>query len=448
MNKFARGLCLMVVFSFFICMLAPISHASSGDTPDPLEKYRVLLNNAKIADAIYWIGIESEGSYVDWDDEEKKDLCDAILRLENNAPFPMQSPPLLNDIKDRDRTVKVFSNEDAWTIYVTHVAHSLWLEANHLVNWSLLDYNDDELALLLNSEFLMVCSPKFGYWFNPQIIGDVTDWNVEISYQFMKENQYILDDPASTVYAFADWVRYNVEHILGVVDEGNYKKTYGYPGPPPADKVLYPIKVSKGGFSYSAGCWGTTGLFAAAMRSVNIPVINYTKVQFGSPGVETVGYHSRLELPTLGIGLCHSDDLYGSLLDVKNGGAVVPIEKLFHTLDWLDEYMDYPTILDESDTYKNRREDQAAYNWQKYMRDLAIDYLTDGLLVLRADDLQQKAKPTKLKKFLASKYAKPFYSDEEIAEIIKKVDDELIRIGNGSWKKGAAIVRKRVYKWV
>ena len=429
---------------------APVD-ASSGNAPDPLEKYRMLLSNSKIASAMCWCEkINGELTYMNynqWPDERRVQLFDALSRLENDEPFPMQSPPQLVEVKDEERTFMVMSDEDAWTIYVTHVAHSLWMEANHLVNWSLLDYNEDELAMLLGVDFLMNCT-NFGYYFFSVIMGDVTDWNVEISYKFMKENQYIMDNPTSTVYAFADWIRYNVVHISGVVDEKNYKKTYGYSGPPPADKVLYPIKVAKGGYSYSAGCWGTTGLFAAVMRSVNIPVHNNPDALPVIIGGVTKGTHSRLELPTLGIGLCHSDDLYDRLCSPKTGGTYVPTEKLFHTLEWLDKNVDNPTVLDESDKYKNSVEDQGRYNYIKYTWGIAIEYLTDELLVQRADDFSQKKKPKKLQKSLTGDFAKPYYSKEEISQIVKKVDEELIRIGNGSWKKGASIVRKRVYKWV
>lgn len=443
MKKVKRFINIAITCIILLSVLSSASLASSGEIGQ-LNKYEVLLNNSKIAEALAWEERWGIQSYNKWPIYRKTQLMEAISRIENNEPFPLQSPPeLING--------KYFSDNDAWTIYITHVAHTLWLEANRLVNWSILDYAPPDLEVLLNSSTMLHYEKSKGYDVPVLLMGNVTDWNIESSYRFLKENGYILDDPASTVYAFAGWIRDNVRHFYqngNESDEKVYKRFWDYQGPPPVDRILYPISDIDGGTSYSAGCWGTTGLFSAVLRSVNIPVKNEI-VRLGIPGFPGM-LHSGIKLPTIGIGIVHSDDFYNRWTTDRRYGQAVPTEKLFNTFDWLNTNIFDPTVLDKGITYSNSKEDQASYNFSKYAMELANENMSDFLVYQRALSSSQKAKPTELINNLTGisvnrdhfQFAKPFYSAEEIAEIVRKVDAELIRIGGGDWKKGASIVRK------
>jgi hypothetical protein len=414
-------------------------------TPTPNEyevKYNGLLQNSKISTAMKWQDASGWKSYKNWSFTKKNQLMQILIGFETNKPFPIKSPPQLT----QDLYMK---ENDAWMIYITHVAHTLWIEANHKVDWSILDYTSNELALLLDSSLMYQYSNTDGYCFDIYTIGRVTDWNIDISYKFMQTKGYIKGDQESTVYAFASWVRNSVVHITGQVNADNFEKCYGYRGFPLVDKILYPI-FTNDGYSVSAGCWGTTGLFSAIMRSVNIPVSTGMS-SLGLPGIPTGGVHSRIELPTINKGVVHSDDFYNGWCK-PYGGNVVPTEKLFHSLSWLKDYVDEPVAIDSSADYTNRKEDQASFNHNKYMMDLAVNYLTDYVLFMRATDESESTSAVNLINQLSGvsagndiiKFAKPFYTDTELNNIVKSIDDELKRLGGGDWNQGAQIAIERI----
>ena len=155
--------------------------------------------------------------------------------------------------------------------------------------------------------------------------------------------------------------------------------------------------------------------------------------------------HSGFILPTIGIGVVHSDDFYGDLR-YKLYGSMVPVDKLFHTIQWLDEY-----ILNPKFEYYVNGPSDATINQEKYIKTLDVEYMTDILLYQRVGDASQSTTPQKLIDFLTINsldyytnisHQVSFYTDREITQIIQRVDDELIMIGNGDWNNGAAIVKK------
>jgi len=404
------------------------------------DKYDFLLNNPDIATAMVWEDESGAQDYTQWPADKKTMLRDLLNGLEAGAPFPMGQPPVLTEDT-------YFGRDDAWLIYLTHVAHTLWLEANGLVSWRIVDYTVEQLRLLLDGRLLIKYAGSNQYCFDAYNgLGRVTDWNIRFSYDFMIAHDFIKIDPLATVCAFAFWCRTYVLHIAGSQSNPDgYETLYGYRGFPLVDRILDPLPETYG--HISAGCWGTTGLFSAVMRSVNIPVAHGYSI-FSTPGGGP-GAHSRIELPTLNIGLCHSDDLYNTTC--RTTGSVVPTERLFPALDWLEANISNPTDLDTGDSYTNNKYDQAMYNAGKHLRSLAAEYLTDYLLNQRAQDAQESDPPTALENALIGpsvgggvvEFAKPYFSDTERQEIIHRIDDELKTLGNGSWEVGKQIVIAR-----
>lgn len=405
-------------------------------------KYEDLLNNPLISGAIVWEDGSGAVAYAGWPSGKKSQLIDLCNGIDADASFPIDHPPDLTDDL-------YFSEEDAWMIFLTHVAHSLWLEANRIVSWSLTDLTGDQLSCLLDCRKLIKYYGPDQYHFeNYPGLGRVTDWNIRFSYDFMVIHDFIKSTQDSTVHAFASWCRTYVRHISGSYSNPDgYETLYGYRGYPLVNRILDPLPETWG--HISAGCWGTTGLFSAVMRSVNIPVVHGYSI-FSAPG-SGVSAHSRIELPTLGKGLCHSDDLYNAVCLPK--GNLVPTELLFTTLDWLEEYISNPATLDVGDTYTNNMEEQAMYNACKYLLTLAVEYLTDYLLYQRARDENESTPPTALENALIGpsvggsivEFAKPYFPESERQDILSRVDDELKRLGSGSWDAGKQIVQDRWY---
>lgn len=458
MKRALRGLCILMMILCLVSSFEPIASALQSPSVS-FEKYEVLLNNPKITEAMIWFDGGSICTYPSWISKQKDQLVDAIARIETKQSFPLKNPPQLTEDK-------YMSAEDAWTIYITHVAHSLWLEANHIVSWSILDYTSDELRLLFDSTKIFLWQPNKGHYFSPWAMGNVTDWNIDNSYQFMTENDYIKDDPLSTFYAFASWASNNVAHYFTQMVNGRYEtdvetneRFWHYAGPSPVDRILYPVaNINNLGFSNVAGCRGVTGLFSAVLRSVNIPTENKTVPQ-NTPGSRSSGEHGGASFPTLGIGMAHSDNIYGASCNILGAGwwgerimyeeDMVPLALTFHTIEWIDVNMLNPSILDKSSVHWNSKEEQAGFNSFKYYNDLRTEYLHEYSLWIRAKDPSQRTKPVGLIESLQGvslgagtyRYAKDFYTEDEMLSIIQKFDDELIRIGNGDWAKGASIIR-------
>ncbi len=433
---------MILLSAQIILSSAPFLLAQSFSGQNTVTKYDYLLNNPLIANAIVWEGGSGSTSYPGWSSNKKTQLQGLLNDLEANAPFPIINPPELTDDI-------YFSKDDAWMIYLTHLAHALWIEANSHVAWHITDFSSEDLALLLDSRTLLKYNGPDQYSFDwNNVMGRVTDWDIQFSYEFMEAHDFIKSTQDSTVYAFASWCRQYLLHIIGSdSNPDGYERLYGYRGYPLVNRILDPLPDTYG--HISAGCWGTSGFFAAVMRSVNIPVIHAYAI-FSTPGSSPFA-HSRIELPTIDRGLCHSDDLYNQTC--KPTGHLVPTEMLFPNLEWLEDFIADPVVLDSSGTYVNGKYDQALYNSTKHMLDLGVDYLTDYILYQRAKDDNEYAPPTSLDNLLIGpsvggavvQYAKPYFTESERVLIIAQVDEEIRRLGSGSWDTGKQVVRDRYF---
>lgn len=231
-----------------------------------LAPYTVLLSRQKIANAIIWENKLGSRKYPQWTNGEKNDLNNAILALERGEPQELSEPPALIDIDNY-----YISAGDAWKIYIAHVVQCLWVEVNGKVSWHLEDFSHDQLAYLLDVRKLMrFYSTPNRYEFDLYLMGNVTAWNPQICYRFLSNLNMIKSSQIDSVYAFTDWMR---GHLIHISDDADYIEQFGYAGYVPMDKVLFPLEGKR---HITAGCWGTTGLYASVLRSVNIPVISET----------------------------------------------------------------------------------------------------------------------------------------------------------------------------
>lgn len=392
--------------------------------------YRTLLAVPKIRHNILWHGFEhngqfSEKTYDQWTAAQKTDLDQAILLLEREGRHALTLPPALVSASS-------FALQDAWKIYLAHVAHCLWTEVHRIVSWRLANFRDDDLKLLLDSRTLMAVqnTTPNTYRFDTNLLGNVTAWNPRISYQFLSNLDMIKPTQAATIFAVTDWMRAHLIHIGGGTV---YADQYGYAGPPPADRVLYPLEGKR---HITAGCWGTTGLYAALLRSVNIPVKS-SKIQLNG------GRHSNPEFPTAGLALVHGDDPYTMQLDMS--GNIIPSADLFYSLAELsDRFINPPIDCDGSRC--NSVDVQASYNQEKDQWRLAHDYLADYPLYIYARNgaAALNARLDGPDPDLAGyDYVQPLFQPAERQVIIDDVANKLTQIGNGDLAAGGAIVIER-----
>ena len=397
----------------------------------PAEYRHFFKVNPMVAKALIWVDdCHPDGRHFLDDGEKVRDLVAHLageVRLET-PPIPVK--------RDNDSQV-YFSREDAWNMYLAHVAHALKVEVHKLVPWSLADHPEEDLALFFDSRYYLTYVPSEGmYKFSLKIPGGrsgVTDWSPEVGYDFL-HSQGMIGTQAETVYNFTNWVRENLVHANNSTpvdwDE--------YPGFPPVEAILYPPEGQR---HWTNGCTGTTSLYIAILQSVNIPVVKGVSyfAQQGGPSLP----HSRVEFPSLGIGLAHSDDSHNAVN--RRGVNEVPVGELFYTLEELRELIDEPAMDDGAPSTG----EQAHYN--EFRRNLFRAYLhqADSILKKRARDVF-RVEHNSLEDLLVGKvcnqsqcFWRPVFDEGERQVMTEVIDATLTEIGSGDIQDGSRIVLSR-----
>lgn len=392
-----------------------------------LAAYNTLLALPLIQNNMVWRNGNGDRNYAAWSASERNDLMNVISALENGEPLPVIAPPTVD-------ANSYISAGDAWQIFLKYIAQSLWAEVHQVVPWSILDFTDSQLVWLLDGRKFIYYYPTTNqYWFYYKM-GECTAWNPKISYEFLTNLGLIEDSQLETMYALTNWMRAHLQHMGS---PNNNMDQYGYGGPAPADKILYPLE-GKG--HVTTGCWCTSGLYAAVLRSVNIPV-EQVVINFGAN-------HSRPAFPMIDRSLAHGDDPYNKYL-VPSGG-VVPIDKLFYSYAQMDNLFINP-VLDNANGVTNTIGEQAMYNKGKAALQLAYDYMTDGLLVEYA-----QYGPAYLNDSLrgprvgggVQEYAKPYFTDTERAAMVTAVENKISAIGDGDLTAGKNKVIERFNRFL
>ena len=432
----------LILNAVLLAVLARPSAFGRG-TADP---YASLLTDENIASDIVWEGNSGPMSYSSWSVRQQADLSRALAAVETGKPAGLRAAPEpighididpLNLDKKKFPAEKpaphceddghvLITSEDAWKIYLAHVAHSLWLERHGKVGWSLKTMSKSERALLLDSRFLQKRKNEKEFDVTRFVMGHALSWDPTAAYRFLVEKKLLGDTPEETVIAVTGWASRNLRHITA---SETYADIYGYPGPIPVDRILNaavpgPWKVG--------GCWGVTGFYAGVLRGANIPVEN-----------SMIGGHSRPIFPSAGLALNHGDDIYTSIIGPS--GNAVPSRKLLLSRDEWARLVESPE-LDCVEGKCNTPREQADFNIGRRQRQLAREYMTDWALynyISKGPEyLNDSLRGYRVdNKFVT--YAMPYLSAEERRAFIAEVEAELRRLGGGDTKKGGEIVLRR-----
>jgi hypothetical protein len=383
-----------------------------------LDAYNALLALPQLQRNMIFEGYSGTQNYPAWSASQKADLTGAILALENGDPFRVTAPPALF-------SGNYISAGDAWQIYLAQIAQSLWIEVHQVVSWHLQDFPDSQLAYLLDSRKLFQYYPGTNQFrFEYLLMGESTAWNPRICYEFLSNLGMIQGTQLDTIYALTDWMRAHLCHMSG---GASYTAQYGYAGPPPADKILYPLEGKK---HITTACWGTTGLYAAVLRSVNIPVESARITLDDST-------HSRAAFPSVDRSLDHSDDPYNNEL-FPSGGATA-ISQLFYTYAQMNTLFFNP-VLDSNNGITNTPGQQAAFNKGKHIMQIAYDYMSGGLLYEYAqfgpDYLNDSLRGPRIGTGTVVQYAYPYFTDAERASMVAAVENKVKSIGGGDLTLG------------
>jgi hypothetical protein len=387
--------------------------------------YTALLSLPKIKDNIGWEGSNGTIWYSDWTESQKADLNNAILALEKSEHQALRTACFLEGL--------YISADDAWKIYLAHIAQSLWVEAHGVVPWRLADFSDVQLMYLLDSySLLRYESATNRYFFDVMPLGRVTAWNPRICYEFLSKMKMIKSTQLETLYALTDWMR---GHLIHIVSGENNSDLFGYEGLPPVDKVLYPLK---GKLHKTAGCWGTSGLYGAVLRSINIPVKHQT-IHLLNDLV-----HSRPEFPSVDRSIPHGDDPYTATLIPS--GAVIPSSKMFYTLSEMATKFINPAV-DCVGNQCNTIGDQASYNSSKDQWQLLTSMAIHSLRVcpIRRWIFNDHCGRGSAE---VSELVKPYFTDAEILTMVTVVENKVREIGGGNLDTGKSKVLARFNRFL
>jgi len=425
--------------------------AISDSEPAPADlppAYTRLLEDPRLTAGLVWEERRGAVPYGDWSAEQRIDLVRALRaaelragRVANGEPGP-SSPSIPSAPSTRSTGDLALTQGDAWRVYLDHVANALWLEAEHRVPWSLLSLTPGQLSLLLDGRALFnyqrhASADEDRYTYGPA--GAVADPSPVVGLSFVLSEKLLSASQEETVWTIAGWLR---ERIV-------YPEAPPRPheGPRPSRTVAEILAGRGGGTPEVADCHELAGMLVAVFRSVNVPA-TVGMSRFSLPGLAP-SEHSRVDLPTLGRSLADSSVLAMPLL--RPSGNVVPTPALFPTLGWIAENLEMPRHLECVEGACHRPSDQALYNTVRRTVDLAVSHLPDGLLTMRIDDAGPEAAAPALEALLSGRldtwqgrtFLVPFFDEEERREILRRVDEEIARIGDGDWHLGAERVRRR-----
>jgi hypothetical protein len=342
--------------------------------PPPLDVDAWLIANPTIQNAILWEAPGGGASpYGSWAQQDK-DFLRNTFRAAWNTDFLLLADPPGNQVTlgDTDAPKTGLGINDAWPLFISHVAYSLAAELGGWTSWSLTGYSSDQLAILLDSrETFRWDSGSNSYVIHEgsSLVGVVpaSPWT---TLSFLYQNGiYTCRSRIHVINQMLEWCRTNLIHFGGDFQAKNMEDQWQYRGCPPVVRMIQgtpwpssPVASSSGIRHRTAGCWGSTGFLRAVLRVLNIPVKH-----------EEHEGHSMPYFMTEGLYMDHGDDPYSRLTRATPPFAAHELLIDQSTRDaWFGTGVPH---------------DQQAANVGRQTRVLAIKYLSDELLSERCADI-------------------------------------------------------------
>lgn len=288
--------------------------------------------NPRVSHAITWVDPRARTtetlwpSWSSWSSERKESLRHEFVRIWNwyqdgraEALDTFQDPIPFRMTPSQERSVgsPLISQEDAWTLYITCVAHSLVLELRHEVSWSITEYSNDSLMHLLGAQKMFEWASGYQQFFfaNASTPAPPT-WVLE---HFFRANSLLRSTKRDTVAALLEWANGHLRHYMDYPTFDNRETVWQYRGHPPVSRVIsgtVDSRVSSDVLHYTEGCMGTVAFFISVLRSVNIPA----DVERTAEG------HWGLFLSSEALHLFHGDDPHAATM--YSTTSPIPMEAL------------------------------------------------------------------------------------------------------------------------
>ncbi|MEP7321621.1 MAG: hypothetical protein ABI761_06865 [Saprospiraceae bacterium] len=218
-----------------------------------------------------------------------------------------------------------YSHDQAFDIYLTYLAHSFYLEAEHLVPWSVNDFNPSDIKDLWDAhQYFQWDSIHKVFELNYESSGAIRVFHPLASYLFAKgiQTNDHFENQQEAIKSVLNWSRAYLHHTerTGQIYFQSVPQT------------LYP---SKGKVHAVFSCWATGGMLMEYCRALNLPVRRSNIELFN-------GIHTQLSFPSMDWHLTHADDLYDPLFYPL--GKDIPISSVMMTNKEYDEFINRKPI--------------------------------------------------------------------------------------------------------
>jgi len=325
---------------FFDTLLTPEQRGGRS------EKYRPLFTNDRVLNAI---GLPPQGSFPQWDDESKKELLLMLIFYEEMNGQSL--PPFTGNcvLDSRNNPCYVMDGiprhhlslipEFARYVNLTQIAWHLYVEANHLVPWSILNYSPENLSILFDNSF---SQPRLGAQYY------MANFDITEQYKIIRgtlrapidTNEDLVGQSAlGTILNSGQFLGERLTHERGVAHNNLGPSSEFWPyrardpqgnplydaqdiriplprHPTPKEILIYfnshhdlqihPEAVFGPQYHIINGCWGGSALIKALLSSVNLPV-ELVGDYFNFGGHSGVRFK---EIEGNDYSIIHTDDLY------------------------------------------------------------------------------------------------------------------------------------------
>lgn len=351
-------------------------------------------SNPTVANEMVWEGACGDISYNDWPSYMKNGLRFTYQRskdwhtsgMTGPDPLKMNAPP--NNIYPDDyirpcvpsgepgsTVVTKLSTYDAWKIYLSHSAWSLFVEIQGLVPWSVVDFKYEEsLESLFDSTRMFNRTGNYlymGYEIDSWELGNILPTAPTRIYE--KLGRYLdSSSDMSAVFGILEWSKDNIKAFHSC-SWGNLINHFDYEGFPPVEKMIdgtvcnlqycspgqqcpnpcrweYRCLVSDEVTHFSSGCGSSSGLMRLTLWTVNVPsiILGAMPIPEGRAGHKQLHFPElELFLPDGGAYLVHGDDPYSIIFEhnVEPTGLPDP--------SYVDTPLSIAELLVDNDTYYN-----------------------------------------------------------------------------------------------
>jgi hypothetical protein len=235
---------------------------------------------------------------------------DYIAELEYTGEINMSEPVDLQECNEPEYCPYIYlTSEESKRILAAKTAHSVWLDKNEMLPWTITEYSDDDLEGLFNKELLFSASSSQHYYFS------VVDHSPSEVYGYILDKQLLQNDLFSTFYSVLEDLRADFRH--GSSSLGDPTSTAYTIKDALTTYVANNRRVSR------RGCHSMTRIVLGILRSINIPGEEINDGTWFNPG------HSSAVWSALETVLPHGDNIYNALIRATPTDEFLPTFTFF-----------------------------------------------------------------------------------------------------------------------